>query len=288
MKKTFITKILILCLCFLMLFSGATVFASAAEDENSSIEWSMDKNAEYLYGNGKRYDRYYANGEFYGDARKAYYFKNKVSVNGTMCEVYGDSPDPHIVSVRYTDGYSYVFTDGEGRRILENFQNGKEVIYYLEQANYKYTVIDSSLADSLDTAYNLDDSATTMTVAVNTLTDASIYELTAHDNLEMKAYQNGAIYCMPDGTIFYVCFKYLDNSYFDADGYFSYRKGYVKALVLDSDLKNEVENALRYMETKYTSIFNRKTSINIPLKKPHLFHSGYSTLFLAFFFPYLC
>ena len=264
MKKSLIIKIISLCLCFLTLLSCATLFASAEDTGDTSINWTVSDNAEYLYGNDKRYDRYYVNGAFYGDARKAYYFKNYVSIDGKRYEVYGDSEDPHIVTVE--DGYRlyYVFTDTEGRKILDDFLNGNDVVYYLEEANYKYTVIDNTLAEQLDTAYNnSDNSSTTRTVAVNTLADVQKYELTAHDKLEMKAYKNGAIYCMPDGTMYYICFENLDNNYFDADGNFSYRKGNVKVLVVDSNLKKNINKSLRSLEIKRNAkVFERLQPLN--------------------------
>ena len=250
MKRNLITKAFLVCLTIAMLFSLASIYVSADNSEKKSIEWTMDEKATYLDGSGKRYERYYANGAFYGDARFSYYFKNGVMYDGRNCDVYGDSADPHIVSVKTESGYSTIFVDAEGKAILDNFLNGKDCIYYLESFGSEYTIIDASFVSMLDVAIN--NYNNTRTVDVTTLNAAEIYEITAHDRLEMKAYQHGAVYYMPDGVKLYINFRNLDNSYFDSDGYFSYRRGTVTALVLDDELTAKVNEKLESMQPKPT------------------------------------
>ena len=79
---------------------------------------------------------------------------------------------------------------------------------------------------------------------------ADIFEITVHDQTETKAYQHGAIYIMPNGKYYYVCFEDLDNSYFDADGYFSYRMGSVPAYELDEKSRQNIDECIASMTPK--------------------------------------
>ncbi len=249
MKKNNYIKVISFVLCFVMLFAMSTLFAGAkdkSEEEYTPITWKMDENADYLYGDNKRFDRYYVRGAFYIDSEFSFYFKNKVDYDGRLCQVYGDSSDPHIVLVKYETGYSYVFADSKGKAILDSFVNRTECVYYLEDFNKTYTGINKELIDYLDeeyynNVYNID------WVAVNELKSAKIYEITGHDKTKMVAYQHGAIYVMPNGVYYYVCFEDLDNSYFDADGYFSYRSGNVWVYELDNMTRKSINNAINDM-----------------------------------------
>ena len=55
---------------------------------------------------------------------------------------------------------------------------------------------------------------------------------------------------MPDGSYYYLCFKDLDNSYFDADGYFSYRSGSVQVYKLDDKSRLSIDESIANMTTK--------------------------------------
>jgi len=246
MKKNNFIKLFSLTLCLLMLFSTFALVAGAKEEEYEPIEWRLDKNLEYLIGDNKRYERYYANGAFYGDADSIFIFKNGAYYENTYCEVYGDSAYPHIVSVRTGNGYSSIFVDEEGKKILDAFLDGSDCIYYLEDYGISYTVLEKELVKYLDSAYNKGTGLKSVDVSV--LGQSKIYEITAHDATETKAYQHGAIYVFPDGKHYYVCFDDLPNNYFDADGYFSYRSGSVMAFeITDRSRLKSIDTAISDM-----------------------------------------
>lgn len=240
-------KIFSFVFCFAMLLSLSVLTVAAGDQEHVPVEWTMDEELRYIYGGEKRYDRYYVNYAFYGDAKSSFYFMNYALLDGKKCQVYGESADPHIVSVKKGDGYSYIFADIQGKKILNDFLTRKECIYYLESFDeYTYSVIEEAFVTSLESAYNSNDPWIS-TVNVSELSEGEILEITVHDKTETKAYQHGAIYIMPSGTYYYVCFEELNNSYFDADGYFSYRKGTVQALKLNNSLCADVDAVIEQM-----------------------------------------
>ena len=146
MKKQYF-KIFSWLLCFTMLLGVFSLVAYAETQEYTPVEWVLDPNVEYIYGNEKRYDRYYVNGSFYGDGDSLFYFMNDVKLGDKSCQVYGDSAEPHIVSVRKEgDGYSFVFVDTEGKKILDGLLNRTDCIYYLEDYGYEYSIISEDLA----------------------------------------------------------------------------------------------------------------------------------------------
>lgn len=240
MKKAYI-KIIAVCLFFVMI-SALVVVSAAAEGEYIPIKWTMDENGVYLYGNEKRYERYDVNGMFYSDARVKYYFMNSVELDGRFCRIYGDALDPHIVSVEIEDDYSTVFVDAEGRKIIEDFLEARNNVYYLEYADDElYTVIDEDFVIMLDKEYDSTKSGKKITVKASELQNALEYEVTAHDIRETRAYQYGGIYKMSDGNYYYLLYLDLDNSHFDANGMFSYRNGTVEISRLDGNVVNELK-----------------------------------------------
>ena len=253
MKKVNVKGFIALCICLLMLLP-LSVIAVNADEKYTPIEWSLSSDAKYLYGKDKRYERYIVNGVFYNDARFSFYFKDTVTYNGRECEVYGNSAYPTLVSVRKGDGYSLVFADKEGKKMLDDFVSGKDCIYYFEGVGNAYTVIEKSLVEALDSLYNTYSSINTVRMDASRLQEADVYEVTVHDRLETKAYQHGAVYKMPDGKAYYLCFEGLDNSHFDADGYFSYRSGEVKLIRLDGDALTKVNTALMNMRIKEKNV----------------------------------
>lgn len=235
---------LLLCLSLALACLVLSVGATKPSRRHTPITWSLSGDLTDLLGSGKHYERYYANGAFYDDATRSFTFMNSVVYDGRYCTVRGDALDPHIVSVETETGYSTVYVDDVGKAILDAFLNGSDVIYYLEEfGDELYTVLEGTLVSALDAAHD-DPASEHVTVDVTQLAEAEIHEVTAHDPTETKAYQHGAVYKMSDGTYLYVCFRDLDNTHFDADGYFSYRAGSVDANVLSGALLEVVTDAI--------------------------------------------
>lgn len=261
-KKIWCVRILSLLVCVLMLSGLLVLVTGASDDAYVPMEWTLDEDLKFIDGsNGVRYERYYVGGAFYGDARRVFYFANKVLYEDRYCQVYGDALDPHIVSVRTESGYSTIFTDAQGKRILDDFLAGIDCIWYLEDYGNVYTEISEDLARELRDAYTAEN-ASLKWVSVNELAEAEIYEITAHDKTELKAYQHGAVYLMDDGSYYYVCFRVLDNSYFDADGYFSYRSGNVQVYELTKAERTEINWLLTEMIPKESTAVYEEDVLN--------------------------
>ncbi len=253
-KKYSPARLLLTLLCLALTLGSFALVLNAQREEYTPVEWEMDENAEYIYGGDKRYERYYAKGAFYKDARVEFCFSNGVSFDGRFCTVYGDSAYPQIVSVSLNNGYSYVFVDERGKEILDSFIDRSSCIYYLEKVGKSHAVISGELISELDRKYNR--TAKLTQADVRDLGEAEILEITGHDSTESKAYQHGALYYMADGTCYYVCYEELNNTYFDADGFFSYRQGFVDAYPLDLTEREEIELARGDMKfTEHTLIY---------------------------------
>ena len=248
MKKNYTVRIFSFILCLVMLLSLSTVIASAKEGSDYvAVEWKLDEDLETLYGGEKRYTRYMAYGAFYGDADSVFYFANYAVCGDESYQVYGDSADPHIVSVKLEKEKSIIFVDSTGKKILDSFLDGSGCIYYLEVFGSTYTKISNDLVKHLDNEYKKN-FAKLKTVDVRTLGSTEHYDVSAHDKTETKAYEHGAVYLMPNGSYYYVCFEDLGNNYFDSNGYFSYRSGSVPAYeITDKETKNRIDQAIADM-----------------------------------------
>ena len=264
MKKNRCVKLFAILLCLLMLLSPTALVASATKPSvppYRAASWEMSEDLEYIYCREACYERYYVRGSFYGDPRTKFQFMNSVNYDGEYCQIFGDSAYPHIVSVVTSPGYCTIFVDEVGEEILDSFVDGSDVIYYLENLSYEYSKLSDELVASLDAAYDLA-GADLVTVDVTDLARAEVYEITAHDRLETQARQHGAVYRMSDGFYYYVCYRGLDNSYFDANGYFSYRSGSVGAYPIDIQQRLNVDSAILGMQAKRTKTINEAGVIN--------------------------
>ena len=247
-KKNSFIKLTSLLFLLAILLSAFAVSADEAP-EYEPVVWEMDENRTYLMGNGIRYERYYVNGAFYSAPETTFYFYNTVSYKGEECGVYGNAAYPDIVSVQTEPGYSTVFVTAEGRRLLDDLKARVNCIYYFEDYyGSTYSLLEDGFLNRLDRQY--DTTSLTQSVEVGALGDADFYEITGHDATKSKAYQHGAVYLMENGSYYYVCFEDLDNSYFDADGFFSYRAGSVPAYALNTEEKAEVDRLIASMTPK--------------------------------------
>ncbi len=251
-KNDYIIKIFSFVLCLVMLVGISVLAVGAKELEYTPVEWELDENLEYIYGGDKRYDRYYVRGAFYADADSVFYFTNGALYDGSYRQVYGESAYPHIVSAKTEPGYSCIFVDMEGKAILDSFLNKTDCIYYLEDFDTSYTKIDKDIVEYLDKGYSKQ--SMLKWVDVSELGEADIFEITVHDKTETKAYQHGAVYIMPNKSYYYVCFEDLNNSYFDADGYFSYRSGSVQVYELTDQARSDIDEAMASMTPRVREI----------------------------------
>lgn len=85
-------------------------------------------------------------------------------------------------------------------------------------------------------------------VNVTELDGLEVYEIVRYDATLCLGYVYGAVYILDDGYI-YVNYHELDNSYFDSEGNFSYRRGEVDVLYLEGEAAEEVDEVLSLLET---------------------------------------
>ena len=133
-----------------------------------------------------------------------------------------------------------VFVTEEGRRQFDNFIKG-EYSYYL------YHLENSSVVDFEFQKFGMFIDEKNMTeIDVTTLWNDDIFYVRGYDKTGCFAHKCGAVYQLDDGY-YYIHYDALDNTYFDACGEFSYRKGMVSAYKLTGKNEKFVSDA------KYTS-----------------------------------
>ncbi len=249
MKKRYI-KIFSFILCLIMLL-GFSALAVAAADSYTPVVWQMDDNLETLYGNGKRYDAYYTEKSYYTDPKTEFIFMNDLYFKNTRYSFLGNSAEPSILFAIDGEGYGHIFVNAEGKKSLDAFFDKTDVIYYLEK-NLEQVEISEETVNYLDSEYK-NPNANFETVNVTELKNGKIYDITMRDRTETVACEHGAIYVMQNGKYYYVCFENLDNSYFSADGFFSYRSGSVKAYILDDETCAIINTVIDSLEYRYTT-----------------------------------
>ncbi len=247
-----------------MLFTIAVTVSGADEQDYVKAEWNFTDNYYNVLKNG---DNYYKKNDyserFYIDRKVIFHYNQTIAVNGENWQIQGNSADPDFVFIS-KDGSGYTYVNNRGAQILEDFISRKECIYYLENDNYEYARLSEELINALNT-YESYSSKFHMDVAK--LGNSEVLIITARDITESLAIQHGAIHKMSDGSYYYLTFADLDNSHFDADGYFSYRSGKVDVVALNDELIAEIQLALQNMERKTlthiyeTNVLNGVTDI---------------------------
>ena len=83
------------------------------------------------------------------------------------------------------------------------------------------------------------------------------YRILAYPENDILEYEYGARYYY-DNDYYFINYSRLDNSYFDADGRFSYRSGSVEALLLDESAVAELETVTKNTYTFTSNFFVQK------------------------------
>lgn len=151
--------------------------------------------------------------------------------------------------VVYMHNSGEVFVTEEGKLQLKSFLSG-------EYSRYLYHVEHTSVVDFSEEYFEkfmVEENKTE--IDVTTLWNDDIYYIRAYDKTECFAHKCGAVYKLDDGY-YYVYYDVLDNSYFDAYGEFSYRRGIVTAYRLTGEnekfvIEAEKNNVHRFEEYIY-------------------------------------
>ena len=256
--KKHIAKISVFLLCLSMLLSilVSAVCATPPLEKDAdymAIQWEIDKNGLYIFGNDVRYDYFAVNARFYIDQKTRFHFINTVVLDGEVCQVYGESANPHLVLVATGRGTLKVYADLEGKKILNDFMTRKNCLYYLETRNTPsmQVALDHDFISTLDVLY-LNRSDMVEDVSLSLLNQSHVLEIAEHDPTETVGNQHGAIFRLSDGAYYYVYMGRLDRGvYFDSLGNFLYDKDTtVPALLLDYQLCKTVDKHVENMTPK--------------------------------------
>ena len=161
--------------------------------------------------------------------------------------------DGYTDVVYLLDSYSWelcgIYVKGGGAEMIDGFLDG---------AYTEMRVIDGYTDGPIDSdtvaAWNAR-ADERIKVDVTELESLEVYDIASYDASLCLAYVHGALYVTDDGYL-YVNYDELDNSYFDSEGNFSYRRGEVSALLLTGDDADEVKSILSEMEITESIIYD--------------------------------
>ena len=247
MKKRNIFGLLLLCLWLLVgLLSPVASAAEAEADENGYAVWEMSEDGTTLSGNGKTY--YYVSpysrevGILEPGLTDNFIFANDaVAADGTEYAVYAAAKDGEILLLRI-GGYYRIYATSAAQAALIRLSAGNPDAYTLHKGNgyYDYALLSKEEGAALLAALD----GQTATYDVTDLVTLERYELYGQEQTGMVRYESGRFYKLNEDTYGYVDHTRLDNTYFDADGYFSYRAGTVEVTLLDGEAAALLEDCL--------------------------------------------
>lgn len=129
-----------------------------------------------------------------------------------------------------------IYATEEGKAILDKFKKGEYSFYLF----YSDGNIVKDFAQSDFSMFIKEENKTE--IDVTSLWNNNIHEVRGFDETGVLAHDCGAVYEI-SGEYYYIHYDSLDNSYFDAYGYFSYRQGMAPAYKLDDTAVKFVEDA---------------------------------------------
>lgn len=247
MKKTYMTFVSRVGFCLVAVVLSLALMSTAvaatvpsAVDEDGCLLWRMDENGDALTGGDVTYRRYELPLGYTFDPSTIYDFANTYNDLSTFFgEVNGISRYGDMVWTTYDDT---LYVTPEGRQCLDEFIGGKVETYRLKDVQWHdmYGELSEDFMAALTSAATADHAASG-THNVIGLADTIRYDITAWDVYDCVYTVEGAFYAMSDGSYGYVDYSELDNSYFDAEGNFSYRKGTVELTYMEGDMAQAID-----------------------------------------------
>lgn len=243
----------------------ACFFSLTVSASDAYVDWELSEDGKTLVGNGKIYTRYEnGNADITVNAYEVYKYYDTVEfetptyeLDATVCTRY---PGEDIVWLDiYVNDETPVYVTQNGRLALDAFFDGS-----FSTVRINALGAEAVLGKDLLFALDLDGKAT-LEIDVRELEEAPRYDITAYDASDCFSLDYGAIYALGD-KLYYVNYEKLDNSYFDADGNFSYRRGTVTLSELDSSLTQQVNTAVdsaKVRERSYT--YENDGSLSVPM-----------------------
>ncbi len=254
MKKQIFTKTLVFLIALVIISSSLAVFAFAAEGEY--VDWEVYDGGKTLIGDGKVYKECYVG--FYMSPVYIYQYNDRVTLedregyysNGE-CLVRSNEANSDIVWVKHKTGNRIFVATKEAREHFENFKNGKEQIFNLNEYHDDidaYSYLSDEFVQRLDTART--SGAKTISVDGATLMEMPCYYVIARDTYLVLMYQYGAIYRFDDG-FYYLNFKSLGNEQVNQRGDLLLTSGNVTLTRIEGALDTELKNRIDSLEQVY-------------------------------------
>lgn len=166
-----------------------------------------------------------------------------VVANGVEYDIgiYGGCENVAYLLDSYTWELRGIYVKGDGAKIVDDFRKGLFAATLLTDG-YMDAPIEWETVTDWDAKID-----GRKKINVTELDGLKVYEIVRYDETLCLGYVYGAMYVLDDGYI-YVNYHELDNSHFDSEGNFSYRRGEVDALYFEGEAAEEVDEILSLLE----------------------------------------
>lgn len=217
-------KILSIVLAVLVFALALLPVSAFAEEYN----WQMSDDGITLTNNNTVYTKYntFANLLFFAAGDIKLYPLRHESEDYNYDYIAVPNTTSEIVVRHYTNE---TYVTEKGKEILDAFIKGEYSFYIYDCSSYNGYVADFKESDF--SLFVKEENK--VEIDVTTIWSENIHYVFGFDKTGNFAHQCGAVYEI-NGESYFIYFDELDNSYFDANGEFSYRRGIVSAYKCDS------------------------------------------------------
>ncbi len=255
-------KILVCLLALISLFMLFTLGICATDSDGTRREWVLSADEKTLtYGDAVY--RYCPNTPSLIIPDEMYVYEQEIA-----CEALEDryalimhnlhNKDIIMIVDRYDRIRIYVNEAGQEIMNLYLMHNFEDYVCYEKPMR---AAIPTELVKALANGTH---SAITKTLSVTTLKDLTKYTIYGLDQTHTLGHMHGAIYEIND-EFWYLNYDALDNSYFDSEGDFSYRRGTVTLTKVDTDIM--VFDVLAYAEEFHIQYVYEENESTLGLNK---------------------
>lgn len=245
-SRFFAFKFLALVLITLLTVSTLCLFVGASES-SSSVTWKvLDNRYQRISGDGVVYERIELPvGYEKFPLAPMYQYANAPEGYEASGSVFSTEQGGYLIGVTYFGGETYYYCREDMLSEMQAYLNGESGRYVLRMPtgdtwDFRASDIFYDLSEDVADALLSDENAESVTCDVTLLKNLPKLELRLFDESGMLITHLGTVYCFDDGTYGFANYKKLDNSHFDADGYFSYRQGSVTLSMLSPALAKEI------------------------------------------------
>lgn len=245
-SRFFLFKLFALVLVTLLTVSTLCLFVGASE-RFAGVTWKvLDSRYQRISGDGVIYERI----ELPAGCEKfplapMYQYANSPEGYESSGSVFSTEEGGYLIGVSYYGGETYYYCREDMLSETQAYLNGESGRYVLRTPtgdtwNFRETDIFYDLSTDAAEALLSYESAEEVSCDVTLLENLPKLELRLCDKSGMLITHLGTLYCFDDGAYGFVNYQKLDNSHFDADGYFSYRQGSVILSMLNPALTKEI------------------------------------------------